>query len=206
MPRRSSPLPDKSVSPPPVSAAPLHSAAPRSSPTLVWLDMEMTGLDPTINTVIEAAVLITDGSLQTIAEGPDLIIQHDPRIFTSMDQWNQNQHTKSGLWHQAINSTLDLKSAEDQLLKFVMEHVKPREGILAGNSIWQDRRFIINYFPRLHAYLHYRMLDVTSYKIMFSQWFKPSYTKAKEAHRARSDIEESIAELKFYRDLVVGKE
>lgn len=177
-------------------------AAP--SPLLVWVDMEMTGLDPLINTVIEVAAIITDLSLNTIAEGPDLIIRHDPSIFATMDAWNQNQHTKSGLWQQVLTSTLDTKTAEDELLAFISKHVGEKQGILAGNSIWQDRRFIINYFPRVHAYLHYRMLDVSSFKIMFSHWYKKSYAKKKEAHRARSDIQESIAELQFFRSLALN--
>jgi oligoribonuclease len=177
-------------------------AAPQAPQTLVWVDLEMTGLDPQINTVIEVAAIITDFSLNIIAEGADLIIHHDPSVYATMDQWNQHQHRKSGLWQQAEASTIDTTTAEDQLLAFISQHVKKGEGILAGNSIWQDRRFINNYFPRVDAYLHYRMLDVSSFKIMFSHWYAHTYSKKKDGHRARQDIQESIAELRFYRGLL----
>lgn len=166
---------------------------------LVWIDLEMTGLHPEVDTVIEAACLITNTDLEIIAEGPDLVIQADPSAFESMDAWNKNQHTKSGLWEKVLTSTITVEEAEEKLLTFIKANARSRP-YLAGNSIWQDRRFIRKYMPRLDAYLHYRMLDVSSLKIVVDYWRPKVVYQKKESHRALDDIKESIEELKLYKD------
>lgn len=161
----------------------------------------MTGLNPDEDAIIEAACLITNTNLELVAEGPHLILHQDQDVFTTMDAWNQNQHTKSGLWEKVVASKLGCAEAEEQLLSFIKEHTRDRP-YLAGNSIWQDRRFIRRYMPKLDAYLHYRMIDVTSVKILVDYW-RPKVTHhKKDAHRALDDIKESIEELKYYRERV----
>jgi len=159
----------------------------------------MTGLHPEVDTVIEAACLITNTDLEIVAEGPDLVIQADPSAFESMDAWNKNQHTKSGLWEKVLTSTITVEEAEEKLLTFIKANARSRP-YLAGNSIWQDRRFIRKYMPRLDAYLHYRMLDVSSLKIVVDYWRPKVVYQKKESHRALDDIKESIEELKLYKD------
>ncbi len=166
---------------------------------LVWIDLEMTGLHPEVDTIIEAACLITNTDLEIIAEGPDLVIQAHPAAFESMDAWNKNQHTKSGLWEKVLASTITVEEAEERLLTFIKANARSRP-YLAGNSIWQDRRFIRKYMPRLDAYLHYRMLDVSSLKIVVDYWRPKVVYQKRDSHRALDDVKESIEELKLYKD------
>ena len=172
---------------------------------IVWIDLEMTGLHPETDEIIETACIITDTDLNLLAEGPNLILNQRPGVFARMDAWNQNQHTKSGLWEKVLASKLSVQDAEEELLTFIKKHTRNRPYI-AGNSIWQDRRFIRRYMPRLDAYLHYRMIDVSAIKICIDYW-KPKVThQKKEAHRALDDIKESIEELRLYKDLIFLKE
>ncbi len=169
--------------------------------TLIWMDMEMTGLDPEENTIIEIATIVTNNQLEIIAEGPDLVIHQDLEILQKMDNWNTNQHTKSGLWNKVLESKITLQQAEEMTLDFISQNVSKNKGILAGNSIWQDRRFLIKYMKNIHNFLHYRMLDVSSIKILAKQWNPQiSYTKKEQSHRALSDIRESIRELAYYKE------
>jgi oligoribonuclease len=166
---------------------------------LVWIDLEMTGLHPEVDTIIEAACLITNTDLEIVAEGPDLVIQANPAVFESMDAWNKNQHTKSGLWEKVLASTITVEEAEERLLTFIKANARSRP-YLAGNSIWQDRRFIRKYMPRLDEYLHYRMLDVSSIKIVVDYWRPKVVHQKRDSHRALDDVKESIEELKLYKD------
>ena len=170
---------------------------------LVWMDLEMTGLDPERERIIEAAVLVTDGQLVVKAEGPNLVLHQSEEVLGAMDDWNKEHHGKSGLLDRVRASTLLEEEAENQLLAFVRAHCKERTAPLAGNSIHQDRRFLRRYMPRLEAHLHYRNVDVSTVKELVKRWhpkiFEGAPAKA-SAHRALDDIRESIAELRYYRE------
>lgn len=171
---------------------------------LVWMDLEMTGLDAERERIIELAVLITDGELNLIAEGPDLVIHQPDEILGAMDDWNTRHHTASGLVERVRASTIDEAAAAAQVVAFIDQHVPPKERPpLAGNSIHQDRRFIRRYMPALDARLHYRMVDVSTIKELGRRWYPSIHDRRppkNETHRALDDIRESIAELRFYRD------
>lgn len=172
---------------------------------LVWMDLEMTGLDSDRDVIIEMATLITDTELNIIAEGPEIVIHRRPELFETMDDWNREQHTKSGLWAKVISSVISQDEAEQETLKFLKQHLGPREAPLCGNSIWQDRRFIAKHMKELDAFLHYRLLDVSTIKIVGKMWYPKDSEKSgekKNTHRALDDIKESIEELKFYRQAI----
>ena len=179
------------------------SSTPRKKDNIVWIDLEMTGLYPDQDEIIEAACIITDKHLNVVAESEDLIIHQDESRFKKMDDWNQKQHTKSGLWKQVMASKLSCADAEATLLKFIKAHTE-RGAYLAGNSIWQDRRFIRRYMPNLDQYLHYRMIDVTSIKIVCNHWHPKVNFRKQENHRALDDIKESIAELRHYKEQIMA--
>ena len=173
------------------------------SEVLVWMDMEMTGLEPERERIIEMATIITDGDLNIIAEGPELVVHQDDAVLAAMDEWNRTHHGGSGLTARVKTSTIDDKEAEAQTLAFINAHVSAKtRPVLAGNSIHQDRRFIHAYMPALDARLHYRMVDVSTIKELGRRWFPNRLTQRpvkKESHRALDDVRESIAELAFYR-------
>jgi oligoribonuclease len=172
---------------------------------LVWMDLEMTGLDSDRDVIIEMATLITDIELNVIAEGPEIVIQQPESLFVTMDSWNQEHHTKSGLWAKVITSTVTQLQAEQMTLEFIKQHIGPRESPLCGNSIWQDRRFIAKHMKQLDAYLHYRLIDVSTVKLLGKIWYPNACeqtTEKKSSHRALDDIRESIEELKTYRSLL----
>jgi oligoribonuclease len=174
------------------------------SDVLVWLDMEMTGLDPDKERIIEMATILTDGNLVEIAAGPDLVIHQPDEVLAAMDDWNKSHHGTSGLVDRVKASTITDGDAEAQTLAFINAHfTSPKDRpVLAGNSIHQDRRFIHRYMPRLDTRLHYRMVDVSTVKELARRWF-PQITakqqKKKDTHRALDDIRESIEELRYYR-------
>ncbi len=177
-----------------------ESTAKTGSGKLVWMDLEMTGLEPDRDTIIEMATLITDGELNVIAEGPEIVIRQDAKLFDTMDDWNREHHTKSGLWAKVVTSQISLAEAEQETLAFLKKHLGPREAPLAGNSVWQDRRFLARYMRQLEGFLHYRLVDVSTIKELAGRWYpKLRYTKRKGAHRALDDILESLDEMKFYR-------
>lgn len=178
----------------------LSDSKQNGSQTLVWMDLEMTGLDPERDTIIEIATLITDGELNVIAEGPEIAVYQDPSWFDKMDDWNQEHHTKSGLWAKVIASKVSLAEAEEEILTFIKKHCGLRESPLCGNSVWQDRRFLARYMQKIDQHLHYRLIDVSTVKELGSRWYPGvKYDKKKNSHRAMDDIKESLEELKFYR-------
>jgi oligoribonuclease len=175
----------------------------RVTSPLVWIDLEMTGLDPERNVILEIATLITDGHLEIMEEGPCLAIHHPDEILADMDPWSQEQHGKTGLTDRAKASPYDCGHAEQETLAFVSRHCKKGESPLCGNSVWQDRRFLIKYMPALESFFHYRNVDVSSVKELVQRWYPslPAYEKAKN-HLALSDIRESVKELRYYREKV----
>jgi oligoribonuclease len=174
------------------------------SDLLLWMDMEMTGLEPDRERIIELAAILTDGELNVVAEGPELVIHQPGELLAAMDAWNTEHHTASGLVARVVASTISEADAEAALLAFVAAHVPTAvRPVLAGNSIHQDRRFIRRYLPAVDRRLHYRMVDVSTVKELVKRWY-PAVADARpqknDTHRALDDIRESIAELRYYRD------
>jgi oligoribonuclease len=171
---------------------------------LVWLDLEMTGLDVRRHVIVEIAALVTDGDLIELDEGVDLIVHQPPTALAEMDDYVRTMHTKSALLPAIESSTLSLEDAGAQALAYVQGHV-PKSGVapLCGNSIGVDRRFLDHQLPALDAYLHYRSIDVSSLKELCRRWYPDVYKRRPdkaETHRALADVRESIAELRFYRE------
>jgi len=169
---------------------------------LVWIDLEMTGLDPEKEVIIEIATIITDSSLNLVAEGPSLAVAASQEKLDAMDEWNQTHHGASGLLERVRKSQISTREAEARTLAFIEQHVARNSAPLCGNSVWQDRRFLARYMPTLEAYLHYRLIDVSSLKELVRRW-RPDLlagVNKKNAHTALADIRESIDELRFYRD------
>ena len=169
---------------------------------LAWLDMEMTGLDPDRDRIIEVAIVITDSQLNAVSQAPVLVIHQVDAILHAMDDWNKNTHARSGLIDKVKVSTLTESAAEEQLLAFLAQHLPGRTSPMCGNSICQDRRFLARHMPRLEAYFHYRNLDVSTLKELAKRW-KPEVAKGlvkQGKHEALADIYESIQELKYYRE------
>lgn len=167
---------------------------------LIWLDMEMTGLDPDADCVLEIATLVTNGDLEVIAEGPDIVIHQPDQVLDAMGLWCREHHGSSGLTEASRRSKVTEADAEAQTLEFLARFCEPGKSPLCGNSIGQDRRFIYRYMPKLADFLHYRSIDVSTVKELARRWYPllPSAVKA-EAHRALDDIRESVAELRHYR-------
>ncbi|TMH30061.1 MAG: oligoribonuclease [Betaproteobacteria bacterium] len=172
---------------------------------LIWIDMEMTGLQPDADRIIEIAMLVTDPQLELVAEGPVLVVHQPDEVLEAMDTWNRSTHKKSGLIDRVRASSLSEADAERAALQFLEQHVPANNSPMCGNSICQDRRFLARWMPRLEAHFHYRNLDVSTLKELVRRW-KPELMKgfAKEGrHEALADIHESIQELKFYRKSVM---
>jgi len=169
---------------------------------LVWLDLEMTGLDPEKERIIEAAVIVTEPDLTFVAEGPVLVVHQSDELLNAMDKWNTSTHGKSGLTDKVRASTLTEQQAEEQLLDFLLQYVPAGKSPLCGNTVGQDRRFLVKYMPRLEAFFHYRNLDVSTLKELALRWKPEVYRSfAKQSrHEALADIYESIEELKHYRE------
>jgi oligoribonuclease len=177
-----------------------------SANNLVWIDMEMTGLQPEADRILEVAVLVTDSQLNILAESPVWVLHQPDEVLEAMDSWNRATHAKTGLIERVKASTLAEAQAEAQALDFLAPHVPANASPMCGNSICQDRRFLARWMPRLEAYFHYRNLDVSTLKELARRW-KPELAKGftKEGkHEALADILESIEELRFYRRTVMS--
>jgi len=169
---------------------------------LIWIDLEMTGLDPATDLIIEIATIVTDSQLNILAEGPVLAIHQPDDMLNAMDEWNTRQHGSSGLVERVRNSTLDERAAEQQTLAFVTDYVPANASPMCGNSICQDRRFLARCMPELERYFHYRNLDVSTIKELAARW-SPNIArgfKKDSNHLALDDTRDSIRELKYYRE------
>ncbi|MEI7746846.1 MAG: oligoribonuclease [Actinomycetota bacterium] len=172
---------------------------------LVWMDLEMTGLEDDRHVIVEIATLITDDDLNIVAEGPDLVIHASEEELAEMGELVTTMHTSSGLLEQIKASSISLERAEAETLAFIQSHVKPGSTPLAGNSISTDRRFLARYMPSIENYLHYRIVDVSSIKELCRRWYPKLASKAPGkdgSHRAMDDIRDSVAELIYYRQQI----
>jgi oligoribonuclease len=174
---------------------------------LVWIDLEMTGLDVERHRIVELAVLVTDAHLEVLADGLDLVVHQSPEVLAEMDEFVRKMHTKSGLLPEIERSSLGLDAAGAQAMEYIAQFV-PEAGTapMCGNSIGVDRRFLDRYLPSLDRYLHYRSIDVSSIKELCRRWYPDVYKKRPskaETHRALDDIRESVAELRYYRDTIM---
>jgi oligoribonuclease len=176
---------------------------PELQPNLIWIDLEMSGLDPEKRVILEIASVITSADLEVVAEGPNIAIHYPEEILSDMEEWSKNHHSKSGLLAKVRESRTDCRQAERETLRFLSAHCKKNRSPLCGNSIWQDRRFLIKYMPELEDFFHYRIIDVSTVKELVARWYPsvPPFKKRK-SHLALIDIHESIKELKYYRDTV----
>ncbi len=172
---------------------------------LIWIDMEMTGLQPDSDRIIEVATLVTDPQLNVIATGPVLVVHQPDEVLDAMDSWNKSTHAKTGLIERVRASALAEPEAEREALQFVAAHVPANTSPMCGNSICQDRRFLARWMPRLESHFHYRNLDVSTLKELVRRWKPELKAFSKEGkHEALADILESIEELKFYRKNVMS--
>ena len=172
---------------------------------LIWIDLEMTGLDPLQERIIEIATVVTDSELNVIAEGPSIAINQSEQLLQAMDEWNTNQHGKSGLTERVRKSSVTEAQAEAATLEFLKQWVPEGVSPMCGNSIGQDRRFLVRYMPELADYFHYRNLDVSTLKELVKRW-KPELMNGfnkKASHLAMDDIHDSIQELAYYRKVFI---
>jgi len=175
---------------------------PQDQNNLIWLDMEMTGLNPDTDRIIEIAIVVTDSQLVTVAEAPVLVVRQTDAALDAMDVWNKGTHGRSGLIEKVRASALVEADAERRMLDFLAQHVPARASPMCGNSICQDRRFLARWMPGLEAYFHYRNLDVSTLKELIRRW-KPELARGvvkNGKHEALADIYESIEEMKYYRE------
>ncbi len=169
---------------------------------LIWIYMEMSGLNPDAERILEVAIVVTDSQLNTVAEAPVLVVHQGDAVLDAMDDWNKSTHAKSGLIPRVRASTLTESVVEEQMVAFLSQHVPPRISPMCGNSVHQDRRFLARYMPKLEAFFHYRNLDVSTLKELAKRW-KPEIMVGLTKHgrhEALADIQESIGELKYYRE------
>ncbi len=168
---------------------------------LVWIDLEMTGLDTDRDSILEIATVVTDSQLQVLAEGPELAIAHPLAALEAMDDWNRNQHGKSGLWRRVLEEGVSMADAEARTLAFLRDWVPANASPMCGNSICQDRRFLHRLMPSLERHFHYRNLDVNTLKELARRWAPQvlAGVEKESAHTALSDVRDSIAELRHYR-------
>jgi len=177
-------------------------SSPNAEGRLIWIDLEMTGLDTQRDSILEIATVVTDSNLNILAEGPELAISHPLSALEAMDEWNRTQHAKSGLWQRVLDSDVSIDVAEARTLAFLSEWVPANASPMCGNSICQDRRFLHRLMPALERHFHYRNLDVSTLKELARRWSPQimSGMRKQAAHTALSDVRDSIAELAYYRD------
>ncbi len=186
----------------PVTAPQASTKSSSNENHLIWLDMEMTGLDPDNDRIIEVAIVVTDANLETIAEAPVLVVHQSDAVLDGMDSWNKGTHGRSGLIDKVKASTLNEANVEAAMIEFLKKYVPKSKSPMCGNSICQDRRFMARSMPKLEAFFHYRNLDVSTLKELCKRW-KPEVAaafKKHQKHEALADIYESIDELKYYRE------
>ncbi|MBA2352710.1 MAG: oligoribonuclease [Burkholderiales bacterium] len=174
----------------------------QDSTHLIWIDMEMSGLSPERDTILEIALVVTNAQLETVAEAPVLVVHQAVGVLDAMDDWNKSTHAKSGLIEKVRASTLTAAQVETRMIEFLAQYSPPRSSPMCGNSICQDRRFLARHMPALEAFFHYRNLDVSTLKELVKRWrpeLVPGFAKHGK-HEALADIHESIAELKYYRE------
>ena len=171
---------------------------------LIWIDLEMTGLDTINDSIIEIASIVTDGELNVLAEGPVLAIKQDEEVLKAMDNWNRSHHTDSGLWQRVVHSPHSTRAAELANIEFLKDWVEKGTSPMCGNSICQDRRFLHRLMPELESWFHYRNLDVSTLKLLAGHWMPDELNDfdKENRHEALSDIRESIAELRYYRQFM----
>jgi len=177
--------------------------AKKTDPNLVWIDLEMSGLDPDRNLILEIATIVTGPHLNILSEGPCLVVHQSENVLQSMDEWNTRHHTQSGLVERVRRSNFSVSDCESITLDFLRKYTKEGQNPICGNSICQDRRFLYKYMPKLSAWLSYRSIDVTSVKELTHRWYPdlPEFQK-QEKHEALNDIRESISELAYYRKTI----
>ncbi|HJW44920.1 MAG TPA: oligoribonuclease [Lysobacter sp.] len=179
-------------------------AIPQKEQRLIWIDLEMTGLDSDNDSILEIATVVTDAQLEILAEGPEFAISHPLERLEAMDEWNRNQHRKSGLWQRVLEQGVAMAEAEQRTLDFLEQWLPANASPICGNSICQDRRFLYRCMPRLEAYFHYRNLDVSTIKELARRWAPDvlAGVHKESKHTALSDIHDSIAELSHYRAMM----
>ncbi|MAI41214.1 MAG: oligoribonuclease [Candidatus Azotimanducaceae bacterium] len=173
------------------------------SKNLVWMDLEMTGLNPDLERILEIATIITDSQLNIIAEGPVIAVRQSEKLISGMDDWNTEHHTRSGLVDRVLNNGISEAEAQARTISFISDYVSKGKSPLCGNSIGQDRRFLVRYMPELENFLHYRNIDVSTVKELALRW-RPDLAEGvtkDETHRALDDIKESIDELRYYKEM-----
>lgn len=173
-----------------------------SSDNLIWIDLEMTGLNPEVDRIIELATIVTDSDLNVLSEGPVFAIKQSDALLDQMDEWNTSHHTESGLVKRVQESVFNEQLAENGMLEFLRKYVPEGKSPMCGNSIWQDRRFLSRYMPNLEKFFHYRMIDVSTLKELSLRWAPKIYNglQKESRHLALEDIRDSINELKYYRE------
>jgi oligoribonuclease len=182
----------------------IEALAEVSATNLIWIDLEMTGLDTTADQIIEIATVVTDKDLHELAEGPVIAIHQTRETMEAMDDWNTRQHGESGLTERVLASETSVQEAENETLEFLREYVPEGSSPMCGNSVCQDRRFLARQMPTLEAFFHYRNLDVSTLKILAQVWAPDAANgfNKEPSHRALADIRDSIAELAYYRDVL----
>lgn len=183
-------------------------ASSKKSKNLIWIDLEMTGLNPETDRIIEIATIVTDLNLKVVAEGPVFAIFQPQSVLEAMDAWNVKHHTQSGLVARVQQSQINETKAAQETIKFLEPYIAKGLSPMCGNTVWQDRRFLLKYMPELEAYFHYRMIDVSTFKECARRWYPKIYkgfTK-KSKHEALADIRESIEEMHYYREHMLKKD